>query len=245
MKEQIDVTRLPEHIAVIMDGNGRWAQKNGLDRYMGHKEGAVSVRDVVEATGELRIPFLTLYAFSTENWNRPKEEIEALMGLLVTTIKQETAGLMKNNVRLFAIGDLERLPESSKENLYSCIEETKNNTGLTLTLALSYSSRWEIADAVKKIAQKAVDNSLEINQITEETVSEHLTTHTLPDPDLLIRTGGEHRISNFLLWQAAYSELYFSSVYWPEFRRDNLYEAILDYQRRERRFGKTGEQIKK
>jgi undecaprenyl diphosphate synthase len=244
MKEQIDLTRLPRHIAVIMDGNGRWAQKNGLDRYMGHKEGAVSVRDIVEATGELRIPYLTLYAFSTENWNRPQEEVDALMGLLVTTIKQETSGLMKNNVRLFAIGDLDRLPLSSQENLYACIEETKNNTGLTLTLALSYSSRWELTDAAKKVARKVVNGSLEIEQITEEMISEHLTTRDLPDPDLLIRTGGEHRVSNFLLWQLSYSELYFSNTYWPEFRRESLYEAILDYQKRERRFGKTGDQIK-
>jgi undecaprenyl diphosphate synthase len=246
MKEQIDQTRLPAHIAIIMDGNGRWAQNNGLDRYLGHQEGAVSVRKIVEAGGEIGLKYLTLYAFSTENWNRPQEEVDALMALLVSTIQRETADLMKNNVRLLAIGDVDRLPPLSKENLDACLLETSKNTGLTLVLALSYSSRWEITDAVKKIAKQVAEGSLEIDKITEETVSNALATNRIhiPDPDLLIRTGGEHRISNFLMWQLSYAELYFTNVYWPEFRGEHLFEAILDYQKRERRFGKTGEQVK-
>ncbi|KAA6302024.1 MAG: polycis-undecaprenyl-diphosphate synthase [Candidatus Ordinivivax streblomastigis] len=244
MKAELDFTRLPQHIAIIMDGNGRWAQKNGLERYMGHQEGAVSVRKVVEAAGEIGINYLTLYAFSTENWNRPQEEVDALMALLITTIQRETPDLMKNNVRLQAIGDLERLPQKSKDELAGCIQETSVNTGLTLILALSYSSRWEISKATREIAQTVQDGRLALADINESVVAEHLTTQQWPDPDLLIRTGGEHRISNYLLWQLAYAELYFTPVFWPDFREKDLLEAILDFQKRERRFGKTGEQVK-
>jgi undecaprenyl diphosphate synthase len=244
MKEQVDLTRLPQHIAIIMDGNGRWAQQNGMDRCRGHEEGAVSVRKIVEAAGEIGIRYLTVYAFSTENWNRPQAEIDALMALLVTAIRRETPDLMKNNVRLLAVGDIDRLPQETKENLLGSIEETGRNTGLTLILALSYSSRWEIAEATRQIARQVRDGQLDIQTINEDTISRHLTTKNIPDPDLLIRTGGEYRISNFLLWQLAYAELYFTPVYWPEFRANNLYEAILDFQKRERRFGKTGEQVK-
>ncbi|MDR1738217.1 MAG: isoprenyl transferase [Candidatus Symbiothrix sp.] len=244
MKEQIDLTRLPQHVAIIMDGNGRWAQQHGMERYMGHQEGAVSVRKIVEAAGEIGVKYLTLYAFSTENWNRPQTEVDALMALLITTIQRETPDLMSNNVRLHAIGDLSRLPKASKDELDWCIATTAKNTGLNLVLALSYSSRWEITDAVKQIAAKIQNRELNIHQIDEQIVSQHLTTRQLPDPDLLIRTGGEQRISNYLLWQLAYAELYFTPVYWPDFREKHFFEAIIDYQNRERRFGKTGEQIK-
>lgn len=244
MREKIDLTRLPLHVAIIMDGNGRWAQKQGLDRYIGHQEGAVSVRDIVEEAGKIGIKYLTLYTFSTENWNRPQEEVDALMELLVTTIRQETPLLMKNNVRLLSIGELNRLPQKSKQTLEDCIDETSKNTGLTLTLALSYSSRWELTQAVKNIAREVKSGDLLIENISENTISQYLTTKDIPDPDLLIRTGGEYRISNYLLWQLAYAELYFTPVYWPEFRKDSLYEAIIDFQSRERRFGKTGEQVK-
>jgi len=244
MKEKIDLTQLPKHIAIIMDGNGRWAQKNGMDRYMGHQEGVVSVRKIVEAAGDIGIKYLTVYTFSTENWNRPKEEVDALMSLMIAAIQRETPDLMANNVRLQTIGDIDRLPKLTRDNLDACIEETSRNTGLTLVLALSYSSRWEIIEATKKIAMKVKDGYLKIDEITEDTVSEQLSTTHIPDPDLLIRTGGEHRISNFLMWQLSYAELYFTNTYWPEFRENDLYEAILDYQKRERRFGKTGEQVK-
>ena len=244
MKEQLDLTRLPQHIAIIMDGNGRWAQQNGMDRFRGHEEGVVSVRKIVEAAGEIGIRYLTVYAFSTENWNRPQSEVDALMALLVTFISRETPDLMKNNVRLQAIGDIDRLPRETKEHLLNSIEETSRNTGLTLILSLSYSARWEITEATRQIARKVQEGLLDIQAIDEETIKYHLTTKHIPDPDLLIRTGGESRISNFLLWQLAYAELYFTPVYWPEFRENNLYEAILDFQRRERRFGKTGEQVK-
>jgi undecaprenyl diphosphate synthase len=244
MEKQIDLTKLPGHIAIIMDGNGRWAQQKGLDRYVGHQEGVVSVRNIVETAGKIGIKYLTLYAFSTENWGRPQEEVIALMALMVTVIRKEGADLMANNVRLMAIGNIERLPETTRAELNALIEETGKNTGLTLVLALSYSSRWEIAEAVKKIASQVKNGTMEIADITEDAVSEHLTTKNIPDPDLLIRTGGEYRISNFLMWQVSYSELYFTDVYWPEFREENLYKAIRDYQNRERRFGKTGDQIK-
>ncbi|MDR3219663.1 MAG: isoprenyl transferase [Dysgonamonadaceae bacterium] len=244
LKEEIDLTRLPSHIAIIMDGNGRWAQKNGMDRFMGHKEGVVSVRKVSEAAGKLGVKYMTVYTFSTENWNRPKEEVDALMDLMVTAIRQESADLMTNNVHLQVIGDIDRLPPLTYEKLMNCVHETANNTGLNLVLALSYSSRWEITEAAKHIAQEVKDGLLDIGQINEKTISTHLSTNEIPDPDLLIRTGGERRISNYLLWQLAYAELYFTDTYWPEFREENLYEAITDYQRRERRFGKTREQIK-
>ncbi|MDR0796446.1 MAG: isoprenyl transferase [Tannerella sp.] len=243
LKETIDLERLPKHIAIIMDGNGRWAKKNGMDRYMGHKEGVVSVRKISEAVGKLGIDYLTLYTFSTENWNRPKEEIEALMTLMISAIQNESEDLMTNNVRLKIIGDLNLLPPATRESLIQTVERTCSNTGLNLTLALSYSSRWEITEAVKKISAEVKSNLLKIEQIDEETVSEYLCTHGTPDPDLLIRTGGEQRISNYLLWQLAYAELYFTDTYWPDFREESLYAAIVDYQQRERRFGKTGEQI--
>ncbi|GHT12889.1 isoprenyl transferase [Bacteroidia bacterium] len=244
LKETIDLTRLPAHIAIIMDGNGRWAKKNGMDRFLGHKEGVVSIRKVTEAAGKLGVKYLTAYTFSTENWNRPKEEIDSLMALMVKAITEETADLMRNNVHLEVIGDIDRLPSATREKLVECIGETSGNTGLNLILALSYSSRWEITEALKKISKEVKDGTLNIKQIDEETISNHLSTKKIPDPDLLIRTGGEYRISNFLLWQLAYAELYFTDTFWPEFREENLYEAIVDYQRRERRFGKIGEQIR-
>jgi len=243
LKETIDLERLPRHVAIIMDGNGRWAKLHGMDRYMGHKEGVVSVRKISEAAGRLGIDYLTLYTFSTENWNRPKEEIDALMDLMITAIQNEAKDLMTNNVRLKVIGNLDRLPPATCKSLIDTIEMTTVNTGLNLTLALSYSSRWEITEAAKKVAAAVKNGALNIDQINEETIAEHLATHNTPDPDLLIRTGGEQRISNYLLWQLAYAELYFTDVYWPAFREEDLYAAIIDYQQRERRFGKTGEQI--
>ncbi len=244
MKEKIDLTRVPQHIAIIMDGNGRWAQKNQMDRYMGHREGVVSLHETVEAADKVGVKYLTVYTFSTENWNRPQEEVNALMALMVMAIQQEIEGLMKNNVRLQVIGDINRLPQVTKSALETCIEETSKNTGLTLILAISYSSHWEITEAAKKIAQAVKKGDLEIEAIDEVLFSDYLSTKNIPDPDLLIRTGGEHRISNYLLWQLAYAEFYFTDVYWPEFRTNNLYEAILEFQKRERRFGKTGEQVK-
>jgi len=237
-KEKIDTTHLPKHIAIIMDGNGRWAKQRGCDRIVGHQNGVVSVRETTEAAAEIGIEYLTLYAFSTENWGRPKEEIDALMELLVDTIERETPTLNKNNVRLLAIGDLSRLPDSAERKLKNCLKETEKNTGLHLVLALSYSSRWEIANAAKLIAQEVKEGRLTIDNITTETVSEYLTTNGIPDPDLLIRTSGELRISNFLLWQLAYTELYFTETHWPDFRKKNFYKAIYEFQQRERRFGK-------
>lgn len=237
-KEQIDKARLPKHIAVIMDGNGRWAKQRGYDRIVGHQNGVISVRETTEAAAEIGIEYLTLYAFSTENWGRPKEEVDALMELLVDTIEKETPTLNKNNVRLLAIGDLSRLPKSAEIKLKNCLLQTEKNTGLGLVLALSYSSRWEITNAVKEIAQEVKEGRLTTNDITMDVVSEHLTTKSIPDPDLLIRTSGEQRISNFLLWQLAYTELYFTEVHWPDFRKENFYEAIYEFQQRERRFGK-------
>lgn len=241
LKDKIDKHKLPNHIAIIMDGNGRWAKQQGLDRAEGHREGAVSVRTIIDTAGRLGVSYVTLYAFSTENWNRPAAEVEALMSLLVEMIAKETPDLIKNNVRLLAIGDLERLPMASRAALDKCMKDTSEATGLSLVLALSYSSRWEITDAVRKVA-KAL-NEGKIATVDESTISDNLTTKNIPDPDLLIRTGGELRISNFLLWQAAYSELYFTDTLWPDFREESLYEAIVDYQSRERRFGKTSEQI--
>ncbi|GHU79029.1 isoprenyl transferase [Bacteroidia bacterium] len=243
LREEIDLKRLPVHIAIIMDGNGRWAQKNGMERFMGHKEGVVSVRKIVEAAGDLGIKYLTVYTFSTENWNRPQEEVDALMALMITAIRRETPDLMANRVRLRTIGDIDRLPPLTRHELDACMDETKNNTGLNLVLALSYSSRWELTEAVKKMAQAVKDGTLAVSQIDEATISNHLSTKDIPDPDLLIRTGGEFRISNYLLWQSAYSEFYFTDTYWPDFREESLYAAIVDYQKRQRRFGKTGEQI--
>lgn len=241
--EQIDKNRMPQHVAIIMDGNGRWAKAKGLDRSFGHHEGVVSVRKIVETANDLGIKYLTMYTFSTENWNRPEEEVLALMSLLVMAIKRETPDLMKNNVRLMAIGNLDRLPSDARATLMECISETSVNTGTTVILALSYSARWEITEAVKRLAQEAVENKMNPNEITEAVVSEYLTTRGIPDPDLLIRTGGEQRISNFLLWQLSYAEFFFTEVYWPDFREEELYEALLYYQQRERRFGKTSEQL--
>ena len=244
-KEQINKERIPQHVAVIMDGNGRWAKSKGEDRIFGHQNGVDSVDKISEAAGEIDIKYLTLYAFSTENWNRPEAEINALMDLLVDAIRNNVQKMMKNNVRLLVIGDVERLPERTKNNLMEAIKETDQNSGLNLVLALSYSSRWEILNAVKKIAQDVKDDRIKIEDIGETLFSKSLTTAGIPDPDLLIRTSGELRISNFLMWQLSYSELYFTDVCWPEFKKEQFFEAIVDYQKRERRFGKTSEQILK
>ncbi|HQT22376.1 MAG: isoprenyl transferase [Sphingobacteriales bacterium 17-39-43] len=241
--EQIDKDKLPQHVAVIMDGNGRWAKEKGKLRVFGHQNGVVAVRDTVEGAVELGIKYLTLYAFSTENWNRPKLEVMALMELLVSTISKETKTLMDNGVRLNAIGNLSSLPEKCRKQLIEAIKKTSLNTNCTLTLALSYSSRWEITDAAKRIAIKVRDGELRAEDITEDIFGAHLNTAGIPDPELMIRTSGEHRISNYLLWQIAYAELYFTSKLWPDFRRQDLFEAVLDYQKRERRFGMTSEQL--
>lgn len=242
-KHQIKKERLPRHIAIIMDGNGRWAKKLGMMRVLGHKQGVNVVREITEEAAQLGIQYLTLYAFSTENWNRPKEEVDALMSLLVNTIVSETDTLMKNNVQLLSIGDLNRLPNDAKRNIQDCIAKTSSNTGLKLVIALSYSARWEIIQAVKNIAQSVKNDEMQIEQIDEQVFSSALTTKEMPDPDLLIRTSGELRISNFLLWQLAYAELYFTDCLWPEFTKEEFYKAIVEYQGRERRFGKTSEQI--
>ena len=243
-KEQIQSDRIPRHVAIIMDGNGRWAKRQGLARMFGHRQGVETVHRITEAAAELGISYMTLYAFSTENWNRPKEEVDALMSLLVDTIAKETPTLMKNNVRLQTIGDLSRLPQTTRDNFVACIEETIGNTGLTLVIALSYSARWELIRATQQIAAKVKDGEMLLEDINEEVLGAYLTTSDMPDPDLLIRTSGELRISNFLLWQLAYSELYFTDCLWPEFTTDEFYRAIVDYQHRERRFGKTSEQIR-
>jgi undecaprenyl diphosphate synthase len=240
----INKDNLPQHIAIIMDGNGRWAKEKGKLRVFGHQNGVKAVRDTVESAAEIGIKHLTLYAFSTENWNRPKFEVNALMELLVSTINKETKTLMENNIRLNAIGDLEQLPSSCLRELKEAIDKTKNNTRMTLHLALSYSSKWEITQAVKKIAEEVKEGKLELSTINDSTLDQYLTTAGIPDPELLIRTSGEHRISNFLLWQIAYSEFYFTDKLWPDFRKEDLYDAIIDYQSRERRFGKTSEQVK-
>ncbi len=237
--ESIDKNKLPKHIAITMDGNGRWAKTKGKLRVFGHQNGVKAVRDTVEAAAEIGIEYLTLYAFSTENWNRPATEVNALMTLLVSAINKETKTLMDNNIRLSTIGDIEQLPKKAQKELAEAIEKTKDNTRMTLVLALSYSSRWEILNAVKNIVKDKID----IDTINEATFQQYLTTKSVPDPELLIRTSGEHRISNFLLWQIAYTELYFTDTLWPDFRKSDLEKAILDYQQRERRFGKTTEQI--
>ncbi len=242
-KDKLDKKNIPSHVAVIMDGNGRWAKERGKKRIFGHKNGVQSVRDVVEAAGEIGISYLTLYAFSTENWNRPKTEVESLMGLLINSIKKEAAKLFKNNVRLLIIGDFTRLSSKVKENLFSLREKTKNNTGLTVVLALSYSSRWEITEAVRLITEKVEEGEIKSSDVTEELIGNSLATSGIPDPELLIRTSGEQRISNYLLWQIAYSELYFTETFWPDFRKENFFKAIYSYQQRHRRFGKTEEQI--
>ena len=236
--------KIPDHVAIILDGNGRWAKKRGMPRNYGHTQGAKTVEVICEEAYRMGISYLTVYAFSTENWNRPKAEVQALMALLVTAIHRETPDLMKNNVRLHAIGDLLRLDEDVRKTLNDCIEQTSVNTGTTLILALSYSSRWELLNASKLLAKDICEKRISPDDITEDSFSQYLTTKGIPDPDLLIRTGGEKRISNFLLWQLSYAELYFTNVYWPDFRENELYEAILYYQQRERRFGKTSEQLK-
>jgi undecaprenyl diphosphate synthase len=235
--------RLPQHVAIIMDGNGRWAKARGEARSKGHQEGVVSVRKVVEAATAIQLKYLTVYTFSLENWKRPDSEVQALMSLLVSAVYRETQDLMKNNVRLLVIGDLARLQDAVRQTLSDCVEKTSANTGTTLVLALSYSSRWELRNAARLLAVEVEKKNITPDEITEELFSNYLTTRGLPDPDLLIRTGGEKRISNFLLWQLSYAELYFTDMYWPDFREDELYEAILYYQQRERRFGKTSEQL--
>jgi undecaprenyl diphosphate synthase len=242
-KEKIDLSKLPEHIAIIMDGNGRWAKEKGKFRIFGHKNGVKAVREVTEASAELGVKYLTLYAFSTENWNRPQVEVNALMELLVSTIRKETKTLMENKIRLQTIGNFEDLPTKCKKELTEAIEETKLNTRMTLVLALSYSAKWDVINAVKKIAENAKNNQIKLEDINEKLFNKYLSTTGIPHPELMIRTSGEQRISNFLLWELAYSELYFTNVLWPDFTREHLYEAISDYQNRERRFGKTSEQI--
>ena len=243
LKDQIDIIKLPHHIAIIMDGNGRWAKDKGEDRLFGHFHGVESVRNIVEGCAELGIEYLTLYAFSTENWDRPEDEVTGLMELLVDTIRQEVSTLNKNNIRLHVIGNLDLMPLSAKKELADAMNETSTNTGLNLIMALSYSSRWELANAMIKIAEKVSIHQITPADITQETIREHLCTAEFPDPELIIRTSGEFRISNFLLFQLAYSELYFTNTLWPDFRKENLYEAIIDFQGRERRFGKTSEQL--
>lgn len=240
-QDQIDKTRIPSHIAIIMDGNGRWAKQRGQIRTFGHQAGAETVHVIAEEAARLGVKYLTLYTFSTENWNRPVDEVAALMSLLMDSIEEET--FMKNNISFRIIGDTAKLPENVLERLNRCIERTSVNTGMCLTLALSYSSKWEITEAVRQIASRVSAGDLKADEITDQTVDGFLATHYMPDPDLLIRTGGEVRLSNFLLWQCAYSELYFCDTFWPDFKEEELCKAICDYQRRERRFGKTSEQI--
>lgn len=246
MKEQLDQNNLPKHIAVIMDGNGRWAKQQGfIDRVFGHRNALKAVKEVIEGCGELKIEYLTLYAFSTENWNRPKLEVDALMMLLVKTIKDELPTMQKNNIRLETIGATHTLPEISQKELESAIEATKDNTGLTVILALSYSGKWDIVNTAKKLIKQVQKGEISVDDINENLFEQSLATKGIPNPDLMIRTGGDHRISNFMLWQLAYSELFiFEDLFWPDFRREHLHEAIVDYQDRERRFGKTSEQLK-
>jgi undecaprenyl diphosphate synthase len=241
----IDMQRLPSHIAIIMDGNGRWAQEKGEDRLFGHLHGVESVRNIVEGCAELGIGYLTLYAFSTENWDRPANEVSGLMEILVDTIRKEVPTLNKNNIKLHVIGDLNMLPDNAKTALQEALTETSVNTGLNLVMALSYSSRWELVNAVKNIAIDVKKGELNPENIGQETLQKYLSTSEFPDPELMIRTSGEYRISNFLLYQLAYAELYFTNTRWPDFRKENLYEAIIDFQNRERRFGKTGAQVTK
>jgi undecaprenyl diphosphate synthase len=241
-KNLIDPTKLPSHICIIMDGNGRWARKQGKIRTFGHQNGVAAVRDTVEAAAELGIQYLSLYAFSTENWKRPRWEVDALMELLIATIHKETKTLMENNISLHAIGDLESLPKKCHKQLFETINTTASNTRMTLVLALSYSSRWEIVEATKKISEKVKSGILKTEEITDKLFAEHLDTGFCPDPELLIRTSGEYRISNFMLWQIAYTELYFTEKLWPDFRREDFYEAIADYQKRDRRYGMVKEQ---
>ena len=241
--QSINQSTIPQHVAIIMDGNGRWAKQQGEDRIFGHHEGVNSVREIVEACGEIGVKFLTLYAFSTENWNRPKEEVDGLMELLVGTISMETKNLNDKGVRLEAIGDLKSLPEICQHQLQESINITSKNNKVTLILALSYSSKWEITNSVKEIAKEIATGTLSPSEITSELIDSHLNTRLWPNPELMIRTSGERRISNFLLWQLAYAEFYFTDILWPEFRKNDFFEAIVSYQNRERRFGKTSEQL--
>jgi undecaprenyl diphosphate synthase len=241
--KQIDTARLPSHIAIIMDGNGRWARQRGMDRIFGHKQGVKALRDVIEASAELKIRFLTVYAFSTENWGRPDEEVSALMGIMVQSLNKETDTLIKNNIRLTVIGDTERLATDVKERLLETINVTSEATGLNLIVAMSYSSRWEMTEAAKRLSEEISGGSVDPDSVNEFNFEKYLTTYGVPDPELMIRTSGEMRISNFLLWQLAYSELYFTEILWPDFGKEELYKAIIDFQKRERRFGKTSEQL--
>jgi undecaprenyl diphosphate synthase len=243
LKKQIDRNKLPSHVAIIMDGNGRWARQRGLDRIFGHEQGVNAVREVIETAAELGIGFLTLYAFSNENWGRPDEEVSALMGIMIQSLSNETGTLLKNNIRLKAIGDMDRLDADVRERLFETIKLTSESTGLNLIIALSYSSRWEIAMAARKISAEAKNGTLDPDSITEEDFEKYLNTYGIPDPELMIRTSGELRISNFLLWQVAYAEFYFTETLWPDFGKDDFYTAIIDFQKRERRFGKTSEQV--
>lgn len=244
MKEILDLTNIPKHIAIIMDGNGRWAKKKGAMRIFGHRNAIQAVKDAIEGADKLGVKYLTLFSFSTENWSRPQDEVKALMELLVKTIIDEISLMMNNNIRLDTIGDLQSLPSSAYEKLMEAKKVTASNTGLTVILALSYSGQWELAKATQRIAQKVSEGKLKPEEITQQVMADHLDTAGIPDPELMIRTSGEYRISNFLLWQLAYTELYFTPVLWPDFRREHLFAAVEDYQKRERRFGKTGEQVK-
>jgi len=243
LKEQIDINKLPQHIAIIMDGNGRWAKKKGAMRIFGHQNAVKAVRDATEACAELGVRYLTLYAFSTENWNRPETEVKALMSLLVTTINSEIKVLQQNNIRLQTIGNTKELPKNCQKELEEAIKLTSSNTGMTLILALSYSGRWEITNAVQSIAKDLSEGKIDADAISESLISRYLQTASVPDPELMIRTSGEMRISNFLLWQIAYSELYITEVLWPDFRKEHLWEALVNFQQRERRFGKISEQV--
>jgi undecaprenyl diphosphate synthase len=242
-KDQVDLNSVPKHIAIIMDGNGRWAKERGEHRIFGHTSGVESVREALTAAGEVGVKYLTLYAFSTENWNRPQQEVNALMDLLVSTISSEIESLNKNNVKLHAIGDLDNLPSNCQAELQQAIANTATNDGVNLILALSYSSKWELTSAIRKIADDVASEKIASDEINDALISSYLSTAKFPDPELLIRTSGEHRISNFLLWQIAYSELHFTDTLWPDFKKENFYQAIVDYQARERRFGKTSEQL--
>lgn len=241
--DQIDKSRIPQHVAVIMDGNGRWAKRRDLDRAFGHKEGILAVRRAIEAAAKAKISYITLYTFSTENWNRPAEEVKALMALMIQAVANETPDLIKNNVRVKVIGDIDRLPTDTQKALDFCLNETAKCTGTTVILALSYSAKWELTKAMKNIISDLEEGKIKDEDVSESLIPQYLATKGIPDPDILIRTGGELRISNFLLWQIAYSELYFTDELWPDFNEDSLYKAVLDFQNRERRFGKTSEQV--
>jgi undecaprenyl diphosphate synthase len=241
--EQINTDRLPSHVAIIMDGNGRWARQRGMDRIFGHHQGVKAVREIIETAAELKIKYLTLYAFSTENWGRPDEEVSALMGIMVQSLNEETDTLIKNDIRLTAIGDVERLSVDVRKRLMETINLTSVSGGLNLIIAMSYSSRWEITEAAKKLSAEIINGRMDPDRVTEENFEKYLTTYGIPDPELMIRTSGEIRISNFLLWQLAYTELYFTEILWPDFSKEEFYKAIIDFQKRERRFGKTSEQL--